>query len=209
VLGIAPSATLPQLQVNQPDTAYTADQNHQLALMMQQQQQQQGLKAGSSSIALNRAASSSASIGGSSQAAATVTSTGPGDDQQQEVNSSDAAAADAAPSSSSGMAAQPSPKQQQLVSPTAMPMPRMSNAFARKHGLDPKENPLVNLQRLAMQQGNPSAQGMVRFICYYCYIMLLFIFFERATCRWSLIALPVTAVCPQCKEGILWLKHWL
>jgi hypothetical protein len=31
-------------------------------------------------------------------------------------------------------------------------MPRMSNAFARKHGIDPKHNPLLNVQAIALQQ---------------------------------------------------------
>jgi hypothetical protein len=34
----------------------------------------------------------------------------------------------------------------------------MSNAFARKHGLDPKDNPLLNLQRIALQQTAPQQQ---------------------------------------------------
>jgi hypothetical protein len=39
------------------------------------------------------------------------------------------------------------------VAPAAlgMPAPRMSNAFARKHGLDPKDDPLVNLQKITFQ----------------------------------------------------------
>jgi hypothetical protein len=34
----------------------------------------------------------------------------------------------------------------------------MSNAFARKHGLDPKDNPLLNLQRIALQQTTTQPQ---------------------------------------------------
>jgi hypothetical protein len=34
----------------------------------------------------------------------------------------------------------------------------MSNAFARKHGLDPKDNPLLNLQRIALQQTSSQQQ---------------------------------------------------
>lgn len=153
MLGIGPPAGLPQLQL---DTAYGPDQNTQLDLM--QQQQHGGLPSGSSSTALNRAASSNTSFGSSSQAAGRMDSgTAPstGDDQQQQQQGA------AGGTSSSNDVAQPSPKQVQLVSPTALPMPRMSNAFARKHGLDPKENPLVNLQRLAMQQASPQQAGMV------------------------------------------------
>jgi hypothetical protein len=159
VLGIAPPAGLAQLQVPQLDTAYAPDQNTQLELLMQQQ----NTALSSSNSALNRAASSNASFGSCSQVPPVLpgADTAAGDDQQQQqqvgVSSSDVVAAN----SSSG-AAQPSPKPQQLVSPTALPMPRMSNAFARKHGLDPKENPLVNLQRLAMQQMPPQAAAMVR-----------------------------------------------
>jgi hypothetical protein len=150
VLGIAPVG-LPHLQVPQLDTGFAPDQN--LELLMQQQ----GMSASTSTNALNRAASSNTSYGSSSQAAAGISGANVGDDQQQQ-----AACGGDAPTSSSAMA-QPSPKQQQLVSPTALPMPRMSNAFARKHGLDPKENPLVNLQRLAMQQQMPAQPGtMVR-----------------------------------------------
>jgi hypothetical protein len=153
VLGIGPPAGLPQLQVPQLDTAYPSDQNHSpLELMMQQQQQ--GLTPAQSASALDRAASSNTSFG----------SSGPGGQDQQVQQGPPAAAAvgsDAAPTSSSSGPLEPSPKQQQLVSPTALPMPRMSNAFARKHGLDPKEHPLVNLQRLAMQQMSPSAAAMV------------------------------------------------
>ena len=29
--------------------------------------------------------------------------------------------------------------------------PRMSNAFARRHGLNPKDNPMLNLQKIALQ----------------------------------------------------------
>jgi len=43
--------------------------------------------------------------------------------------------------------------------------PRMSNAFARKHGLNPKDNPLVNLQKMALAghigQTHHSAPGKV------------------------------------------------
>lgn len=158
VLGLSPPAAAPQLQ---SDTARTADQNLEL-LMQRHQQHQQALQSGGSASALNRAASSNASLGSGSQQATSAAAGGAagGDDQQQQQ----AAGSDtgAGPVSSSGTAAQPSPKQQQLVSPTAMPMPRMSNAFARKHGLDPKENPLINLQRLAMQQVAPPAPSMVR-----------------------------------------------
>ena len=36
--------------------------------------------------------------------------------------------------------------------------PRMSNAFARRHGLNPRDNPMINLQKLALQQTtSPSA----------------------------------------------------
>lgn len=152
VLGIAPVG-LPHLQVPQLDTGFAPDQN--LELLMQQQ----GMSASTSTNALNRAASSNTSFGSSSQAATGISGATVGDDQQQQAS---AACGGDAPGSSSAMA-QPSPKQQQLVSPTALPMPRMSNAFARKHGLDPKENPLVNLQRLAMQQQMPAQPGtMVR-----------------------------------------------
>ena len=172
VLGLAPPTAVPPLYVNQPDTGFASDQSQQLELLMQQHKQQQGgLSPGSSAAALNRAASSNTSLGSSSQhpTAAGGATGGAGDDQQAGNAAAAAAAAGAgsaggngsdtgvsssvaAAGAAAGGAAQPSPKQQRLVSPTAMPMPRMSNAFARKHGLDPKENPLVNLQRLAMQQ---------------------------------------------------------
>lgn len=154
VLGIGPPAGLPQLQVPQVDT-YAPDQNTQLDMMLQQQ----GMVASSSSGALNRAASSTTSFGSNSQVAGAIASAAAaGDDQQQQQAGSSSGDVAAGGSNST---AQPSPKPQQLVSPTALPMPRMSNAFARKHGLDPKENPLVNLQRLAMQQMSPQAAGMV------------------------------------------------
>jgi hypothetical protein len=124
--------------------------------------QQQGMVSSSSNSALNRAASSNTSFGSGSQVPPVLPGAGAaaGDDQQQQQAA--ASSSDVAAASRSG-AAQPSPKPQQLVSPTALPMPRMSNAFARKHGLDPKENPLVNLQRLAMQQQmSPQAAAMVR-----------------------------------------------
>lgn len=161
VLGIAPPAGLPQLQVPQLDTAYAPDQNTHLELLMQQQ----GMASNGSNSALNRAASSNTSFGSGSQVPPALPGGGAaaGDDQQQQQ--AGASSSDVAAASSSG-AAQPSPKPQQLVSPTALPMPRMSNAFARKHGLDPKENPLVNLQRLAMQQQmSPQAAAMVRLGC--------------------------------------------
>jgi hypothetical protein len=34
----------------------------------------------------------------------------------------------------------------------AVTVPRMSNAFARKHGIDPRSNPLLNLRTIALQQ---------------------------------------------------------
>lgn len=40
------------------------------------------------------------------------------------------------------------PPQQQVFAFTA---PRMSNAFARRHGLNPKDNPMLNLQKIALQ----------------------------------------------------------
>jgi hypothetical protein len=51
----------------------------------------------------------------------------------------------------------------------------MSNAFARKHGLNPKDNPLVNLQRIAMQQVAPTASA-VRVCC--CWMVLVIGLFE-------------------------------
>jgi len=40
--------------------------------------------------------------------------------------------------------------QQALDGCTGVTAPRMSNAFARKHGLNPKDNPIVNLQKMAV-----------------------------------------------------------
>jgi hypothetical protein len=160
---------------------------------MMQQQQQQGLTPAQSASALDRAASSNTSFGSSSHVAgvgAGVSSGAGGLDQQAQQGSSAAAAAaatgsDVAPTSSSSVMPEPSSlKQQQLVSPTALPMPRMSNAFARKHGLDPKENPLVNLQRLAMQQMSPSAASMVGVLAVCCVCVLSHV----VTCKAAAVA---------------------
>ncbi|CAD7698538.1 unnamed protein product [Ostreobium quekettii] len=42
---------------------------------------------------------------------------------------------------------------------TGVTAPRMSNAFARKHGLNPKDSPLVNLQKMAVAGHIPAAPG--------------------------------------------------
>ena len=40
----------------------------------------------------------------------------------------------------------------------AVTVPRMSNAFARKHGIDPRSNPLLNLRTIALQQQSDPQQ---------------------------------------------------
>lgn len=122
------------------DISTASDQNTPVVsdqlIATRQQHGSSGNLAGSSSGGGAAAAGSSGSIGGSAEAGSYGVDQGSG--------SSSAAAAAGKGSSSSPT--------KQLLSPSAVPLPRMSNAFARKHGLDPKENPLVNLQRLAFQQ---------------------------------------------------------
>lgn len=158
VLGIASPTTLMPLQTSL-DTAFAVDQNqqiHQLKLLSSQQQQHGStgslLGQRSSSTGLLGASASSAGLLGASASSASLCSSAAG-----AVHAGAEAPAGDASNGSAGVSPVP-PQQQQLVSPSAMPVPRMSNAFARKHGLDPKENPLVNLQRLAMQQHVPQQQ---------------------------------------------------
>lgn len=58
----------------------------------------------------------------------------------------------------SSSAMQQQQQQQQQFAPS-MTAPRMSNAFARRHGLNPKDHPIVNLQRMAMQQQQQQVQS--------------------------------------------------
>jgi hypothetical protein len=175
VLGIAsPTALMPL--GSHLDVARAVDQNQQTRQLdlgtQQQQQQQQGTPATGSALALSASSTSlSSSTAGAAAAAAAAGGAAGGGGPAADAPAGDAGAGSSTPAAAAAGAgggassavgdAAAAPKQQQLVSPTAMPVPRMSNAFARKHGLDPKENPLVNLQRLAMQQQSPQ-QHMVR-----------------------------------------------
>ncbi len=38
--------------------------------------------------------------------------------------------------------------------------PRMSNAFARRHGLNPRDNPMINLQKIALQSQQQAAVAL-------------------------------------------------
>lgn len=59
-------------------------------------------------------------------------------------------------SSSSGYSGQSSPDHSANLQAhggiMGLPAPRMSNAFARKHGLNPKDDPMVNMQKIALSQ---------------------------------------------------------
>eukprot|EP00798_Chlamydomonas_sp_ICE-L_P020579 gene20579-27376_t len=39
-------------------------------------------------------------------------------------------------------------------------MPRMSNEYARRHGLNPRDNPMLNAEKLRLQQAKMAGQGM-------------------------------------------------
>ncbi|WIA40824.1 hypothetical protein OEZ86_004501 [Tetradesmus obliquus] len=143
VLGIAPPPAL-QMSAGGADTAYAADQGPPVVPDL--------LSPG------QRAASSSS--GGGLAAAASAGSGGGAPDSfgsSSQLDQAAAAAAAAVGLSGGGGGGSPSPVKQ-LVSPNAVPVPRMSNAFARKHGLDPKDNPLLNLQRIALQQTSSQPQ---------------------------------------------------
>eukprot|EP00879_Flechtneria_rotunda_P008263 GHRR01008656.1.p1 GENE.GHRR01008656.1~~GHRR01008656.1.p1 ORF type:complete len:507 (+),score=133.37 GHRR01008656.1:159-1679(+) len=159
MLGLAPPVTLAAASLSRPDTAYASDQ------ISRDPQQQQGAPAGLATARTNSGnllqAGSAADIASSSKAAGKPQpiSTGSSIDQQRDQGPSSAAASSIgnSPLLAAG---------QQLITPSAIPVPRMSNAFVRKHGLDPKENPLVNLQRLALQQGSPQQLvGVSNMLC--------------------------------------------